>query len=63
MTRSYAIAMVFLVVRVVGGVTGWDQSNAYVETIVWVSLAFPLLVADLILQYQELNRNRPRAMA
>ena len=50
MTRSFACAIVFLEVRLIAGLTHWDQ---YIETIVWfcVVAAFPL--ADLTLQIQE----------
>lgn len=58
MTRSYGVALVFLEVRVIGGLTGWDNSIAASETIVWSCLAFALLSADLVLQWQELGRNR-----
>lgn len=60
MTRSFAVALVFLEVRVIGGVGGWetldDRAN---ETIVWVCLAFSILSADLVLQWQKLGRSRP----
>jgi len=59
MTRSFAVALVFLEVRVIGGLTGWDNNPAIVETIVWSCLAFSLLSADLVLQIQELRRMRP----
>jgi uncharacterized membrane protein len=54
MTRSFAVALVFLEVRVVGGITGWDKSPVAIETIVWSCLAFSLLSADIVLQVQEL---------
>ena len=63
MTRSFAVALVFLEVRVVGGITGWDTSPAAIETIVWSCLAFSLLSADIVLQVQELRRSRPAARA
>jgi uncharacterized membrane protein len=63
MTRSFAVALVFLEVRVVGGITGWDKSPAAIETIVWSCLAFSLLSADIVLQVQELRRSRPAATA
>lgn len=63
MTRSFAVALVFLEVRVVGGITGWDKSPAAIETIVWSCLAFSLLCADIVLQVQELRRSRPAARA
>jgi uncharacterized membrane protein len=59
MTRSFAVALVFLEVRVVAGVTGWETfGEAVVETIVWSCLAFSLLFADVVLQWQELVRSR-----
>ena len=60
MTRSFAVALVFLEVRVVGGVTGWDNLGiAATEAIVWSCLAFAVLSADIVLQVQELRRSRP----
>ena len=58
MTRSFAVALVFLEVRVVGGVTGWENLGiAANETIVWCCLAFSILSADIVLQWQELRRS------
>jgi hypothetical protein len=57
MTRSFAVALVFLEGRVIGGVTGWENlGDRASETIVWVCLAFSLLSADLVLQRQKLGR-------
>ena len=61
MTRSFAVALVFLEVRVVAGVTGWERIPGAIETIVWSCLAFSLLSADIVLQVQELRRSRPMA--
>jgi len=62
MTRSFAVAIVFLEVRVVGGVTAWENlSQSVNETIVWMCVAFSLLFADIVLQWQELFRPRPVA--
>jgi uncharacterized membrane protein len=61
MTRSFAVALVFLEVRVVAGVTGWERIPGAIETIVWSCLAFSLLSADIVLQVQELRRSRPVA--
>jgi uncharacterized membrane protein len=64
MTRSFAVALVFLEVRGVAGVTGWERIPGAIETIVWSCLAFSLLSADIVLQVQELRRSRPaRAVA
>jgi uncharacterized membrane protein len=59
MTRSFAVALVFLEGRVIGGVTGWDTLDIHVtETIVWCCLAFSILSADLVLQWQQLWPSR-----
>jgi len=63
MTRSFAVALVFVEGRVIGGVTGWENLDIHVsETIVWVCLAFSVLSADLVLQWQESRRSRPAAI-
>jgi uncharacterized membrane protein len=55
MTRSFSVALVFLEVRVIGGVTGWENLGDHAnETIVWACLAFSILSADLVLHWQEL---------
>jgi uncharacterized membrane protein len=59
MTRSFAVAIVFLEVRVVLGVTGLEKGRAFDETVVWACVAFSLLFADIVLQWQELRRPRP----
>jgi uncharacterized membrane protein len=57
MTRSFAVALVFLEVRVIGGLGGWETLDVHAnETIVWTCLAFSILLADIILQCQELGR-------
>jgi uncharacterized membrane protein len=57
MTRSFAVALVFLEVRVVAGVTGWENLGPSAdETIVWVCLAFSILAADVVLQWQEFQK-------
>jgi uncharacterized membrane protein YozB (DUF420 family) len=59
MIRSFAVALVFLEGRVVGGVTGWENLGNHVdETIVWACLAFSILSADLVLQLQDLAHTR-----
>ena len=56
MTRSFAVALVFLEVRVIGGVAGWENLDVHAnETIVWACLAFSILSADLVLQWQQLG--------
>jgi uncharacterized membrane protein len=60
MTRSFAVALVFLEVRVILGVTGWEKLGiAATETVVWVCVGFSILLADAVLQLQELLRTRP----
>jgi uncharacterized membrane protein len=56
MTRSFGVALVFLEVRVIMGVSGWGP--AVLETVVWVCLAFSVLLADVALQLQEFYRAR-----
>jgi uncharacterized membrane protein len=56
MTRSYAVAIVFLEVRFVSGVLGYDDSTSAGETIVWMCVAFSLLFADLVIHSQDLFR-------
>lgn len=59
MTRSFAVALVFLEGRVIGGLTGWEALDTKAnETIVWVCLALSILSADLVLQWQEPGRQR-----
>src|SRR5215469_2664877 len=54
MTRSFAVALVFLERRVIGGVTGWDNlSIGAAETLIWVCLALSILSADFVLQWQQ----------
>jgi uncharacterized membrane protein len=59
MTRSFAVAIVFLEVRVIGGLGGWDNNLAATETIVWICVGFSVLVGDIALQVQEYLRTRP----
>ena len=59
MTRSFVVALVFLEGRVIGGVTGWENLDVHAsETIVWFCLAFSILLADLVLQWQQLEPSR-----
>ena len=60
MTRSFSVALVFLEVRVVLGVTGMDtlHNPAVVETVVWACNVFALFAADVVLQAQELFQLR-----
>jgi hypothetical protein len=50
--------LVFLEVRVIGGVGGWENLDVHAnETIVWACLAFSILSADLAFQCQRLGRS------
>jgi uncharacterized membrane protein len=53
MTRSYAIAIVFLEVRVIYGLGGW-HSFAIIEMILWACVAFSLLCADIAIYWRDL---------
>jgi len=59
MTRSFAVALVFLEVRVISGLGGWDTSLTASETIVWICVGFSVLVGDIALQVQDSLRSRP----
>jgi len=62
MVRSFAVAIVFLEVRVISGSTGWENlGESVTETIVWACVAFSLLLADIVLQWQDLRRTKPAA--
>ncbi len=63
MTRSFFVAIVFLEVRVIGGLTGWDQNPAYIETTVWSCLVAALFLADITIYWQDLMASRPKARA
>jgi len=59
MTRSFAVAIVFLEVRVLGGVTGWERLGpSAIETMVWMCVAFSLLFADIVLQWRDFSPSR-----
>jgi hypothetical protein len=63
MTRSFAVGPgVFLGARVVLGVTGLEnRGDAAVETVIWMCLAFSIVLADIVLHVQEQQRARPAA--
>lgn len=57
MTRSFAVALVFLEVRVILGITGWENLGpAAVTTTVWACNAFAIPLADILLQWQDFRR-------
>ena len=61
MTRSFAVALVFLEVRVIQGLFGLENVPGATETIVWSCVAFSVLAGDIAIQAQELLRSRPAA--
>ena len=59
MTRSLAMALVFLEVRVILGITGWETLGvAVVETVVWTCVAFAYPLADVVLLIEDRLRAR-----
>ena len=59
MTRSFAVSLIFLEVRVIHGVFGLEKIPGATETIVWCCVAFSVLAGDIVIQAQELLRSRP----
>lgn len=61
MSRSLAMALVFLEVRVIEGLTGWDTLGPAVdEIVVWICVALGFPLADAVLHIQEYLRGRSR---
>jgi uncharacterized membrane protein len=60
MTRSLAMALIFLEVRVIGGLTGWEDAPSSDTIVVWVCVALGYPLADLALQVEEALRSRTR---
>jgi uncharacterized membrane protein len=60
MTRSYAAALTFFVIRVILGVMGWGQDPAMLEIVVWSCTASAILIGDLVNQVYELQSMRQR---
>lgn len=59
MTRSFAVALIFLEGRVILGLTGWEKLGPHaVETVVWCCIASSVLAGDIVLQVQESLRAR-----
>lgn len=59
MTRSFAVALIFLEVRVILGLTGLEKLGPHaVETVVWCCVAFSVLAGDIVLQVQESLRTQ-----
>ena len=61
MTRSFGTGpLIFLEVRVIGGLTGWENLGPHVnEIIVWACTLSSIFIADLVLEAEDLYRNRP----
>ncbi len=56
MIRSYAVALVFLEVRFILGVTGWEALGVeIVQAVIWSCLAMSLLLADIVNHWLELR--------
>jgi hypothetical protein len=62
MTRSYAVSLTFLQVRLILGLTGLDQpfNWATTEVVVWTCVALSILVGDLANQWYDLASARLR---
>jgi uncharacterized membrane protein len=58
MTRSYAVALVFLEVRVISGLTGLDSNDRAGEIIVWMCVIFAVPLADIVLNWREFRRGK-----
>jgi hypothetical protein len=54
-TRSYAIALVFIMGRFVMGVTGWEALGVeIVQAIIWSCLALSFVFADISIHWREI---------
>lgn len=56
MTRSFAVALIFLAVRIILGITGWDQlppDKMPAETVVWICNVLAIPLADIALQWRD----------
>ena len=60
MTRSLAMALVFLEIRVLGGLTGLEDTPAGDTLAVWACVALGYPLADLVLQIEENLGSRKR---
>ncbi len=63
MIRSYAVALTFLEIRVILGVTGLDNPFDWhtLETVVWACTASSVLIGDIANQLYEAHLTRRRA--
>jgi uncharacterized membrane protein len=56
MIRSYAVALVFVEVRFILGVTGWEQLGVeIVQAVIWSCLALSLLLAEVANHWLEIR--------
>lgn len=56
MMRSYALALVFVEVRFILGVTGWEQLGVeIVQAVIWTCLALAIPLADLASHWMEIR--------
>jgi len=62
MTRSYAVAIVFLEVRVISGLLGFDHNEMATEVLVWTCVIFAVPLADIVLNWGEFTRARATKM-
>jgi uncharacterized membrane protein len=60
MTRSLATALVFLEVRVIGGLSGWEDAPASDTVVIWACVALAYPFADMALQIENFLRSRAR---
>jgi uncharacterized membrane protein len=62
MTRSFAVALVFVEGRMVLGVTHWEKTRPELtEAVIWSCITMSVFFADVVLQWQESRRSRPIA--
>jgi uncharacterized membrane protein len=55
-TRSYAIALVFIAGRFVLGVTGWEVLGVEIaQAIIWACLALSVPLADVVIHWKEIR--------
>jgi hypothetical protein len=55
-TRSYAIALVFIAGRFVLGVTGWEALGVEIaQAIIWACLALSVPLADVAIHWKEIR--------
>jgi uncharacterized membrane protein len=60
MTRSLAMALVFLETRVLGGLTGWENTPEGPTIVTWICVALGYPLADVALQIEHHLSRRPK---